>query len=115
MKSILGSDRNYIVAKLGFLGLQGNWSNSSVRAIASGTANATHVGVQLDCHLDFVAPESILTIAAAPPCIRAADVTAVLAGVFGLFGFDVFLNCHGNYKEKANVRRNNTKAFTISR
>ena len=71
------------------------------------------MGVQLDCHLDFVQLCGVCT----PRCakvdlskrsgaaIRVADVAAVLAGVFGLIGFVVHVPCHGNYKEKANVRR----------
>ena len=82
----------------GCLGLQGNWSNSTACS-AKGTANATPVGVQLDCHPDFVQLCGVCT----PRCatvdlnnrsgatIRATDVAAVLAGVFGLIGFVVFL------------------------
>ena len=82
----------------GCLGLQGNWSNSTACS-ANGTANTTPVGVQLDCHPDFVQLCGVCT----PRCatadlnnrsgdlIRAADVSAVLAGVFGIVGFVVFL------------------------
>ena len=82
----------------GCLGLQGNWSNSSA-CRENGTANATHAGVQLDCHPDFVQLCGVCT----PRCatvdlnnrsgatIRAADVIYVLGGVLCVIGFVAFL------------------------
>ena len=82
----------------GCLGLQGSWSNSTA-CRANGTPNTTLVGVQLDCHPDFVQLCGVCT----PRCatvelnnrsgdsIRAADVCIVMAGVLGIVGFVVFL------------------------
>ena len=82
------------------LGLQGNWSYSSA-CRANGTANATPVGVQLDCHPDFVQLCGVCT----PRCAKVdlsnrsgdlirtqlQDVSGALVGVFGIFSFVVFL------------------------
>ena len=81
----------------GCLGLQGNWSNSSACS-ANGTANASPVGVQLDCHPDYVQLCGVCT----PRCskvdlndrsgatIRAVEVSRALGGLLSTFGFVVF-------------------------
>ena len=82
----------------GCLGLQGNWSNSSA-CRENITANATPVGVQLDCHPDFVQLCGVCT----PRCatvdlnnrsgntIGAVDTIFILAVVLCVIGFVAFL------------------------